>query len=156
MSVNDKVHIKSVFFKIISGLKNISHSRTRFEPGEPPGFEPRPLEQKAIALPLAPPPRLQFSVVLSTREAFGVSHQWIHEKIHALIWWQGIEPLPSRKILIASSCQYWPNLNTNSFVKNFCELELFWMEKYFVDLSWPVVIGIVKDENFDKERCNLR
>ena len=29
----------------------------QFEPGAPPGFKPGPLGQKAIALPLAPPPR---------------------------------------------------------------------------------------------------
>ena len=31
--------------------------KPRFEPGAPLGFEPGPLGQKAIALPLAPPPR---------------------------------------------------------------------------------------------------
>ena len=30
------------------------------------------------------------------------------------------------------------------------------MKKCLADLSWPVVIEVVKDENFDKERCNLR
>ena len=37
--------------------RHLNRKKPRFEPRAPPGFEPGPLGQNAVALPLAPPPR---------------------------------------------------------------------------------------------------